>query len=107
MRLRGVAQRILLVDFDRDAAFLDEREQLGGTGFERRALADEILECRSRHIQRAAPHQLVQTERLDLARRVTEADEIYSRLERRESGRRGFFRPEISSSALSWHGLHI
>jgi hypothetical protein len=38
---------------------------------------------------------------------VTEADAIYSRLERRESGRRGLFRLEISSSALSWHGLHI
>ena len=33
--------------------------------------------------------------------------DVYSRVERRESGRRGFFKLEISSIALSWHGLHI
>jgi len=75
VRLRRVAQRILLVDLDFDAPFLDEREELRGAGFERSALADEVLKRRSRHVQRAAPHQLVQTERLHLARRVTEAHE--------------------------------
>src|SRR5262245_64777446 len=94
MRLRRIAKRVSLVDLDLDAPLLNEREQLGGARFERSALADEVLQRRSRHVQRAAPHQLVQTERLDLARRVTEAHEngvraqaIERLIERREAER--------------------
>src|SRR5687768_12848912 len=65
MRLCSIAQRVRLVDLDRDAPFLDEREELGGSGFERRALADEVVERRPRHVERAAPRELMQPERLD------------------------------------------